>query len=98
MLLAGVCADDTFQGLNAHRTVDCNQQPYCKAGEKANNVNLFGELYCDGCPDGTYQSQPRHRQITCVPQKVITFYLPPLFEQWGKNRLCVLDRYYAGTA
>ena len=26
------------------------------------------------------------------------FTFPPLFEQWGKNRLCVLDRHYAGTA
>ena len=22
----------------------------------------------------------------------------PFFVQWGKNRLCVLDRHYAGTA
>ena len=28
----------------------------------------------------------------------VLFTFPPLFVQWGKNRLCVLDRHYAGTA
>ena len=41
---------------------------YCKKGEKANNVNAMAKLYCDACPDGTYQNSGRHRSTACIAQ------------------------------
>ena len=55
----------------------------------------FADTGCESCVDagsiGGKEGNSRRRLHTSTPS------LPPLIEQWGKNRRCVLDRRY-GTA
>ena len=81
---------------------------YTSASAPAPRGSFWYDVNDDGIQASDNPTRPRLAQlgaqlangtdVMLLMNTYALFAFPPLFVQWEKNRLCVLDRHYAGAA
>ena len=94
------CPTGTYQTSDEHLSTECNPQPTCSYGQRADTSSSLDEVRaCIACGAGKYRSERTHEEVTCNNQRECNVGEYITADSRITNRECVQcqDGYYQDT-